>query len=181
LKVIHHQGSLDLLLLSLTLLRCLFSLLRIPTATSHVVASGGSLLHKCLSGRASEGATRLNYVEDVVCCVGEAAGLTRSVPALGGDLSVDLTHIFIARDGEVPRLNEGPVDVLALDFPHFLFVLDPEILADEFGVYGDYLYDLVPQLEYLTANLVKVLHELESNLVWVTQVHPLRKRYNLSG
>lgn len=88
-----------------------------------------------------------------------------------------LGDVVVAWDREVSRLDEGAEDVLALDLSHLLFVLDAKVLANELGVECDDLNDLVPKLEELTAYLVEVLHELERDLVRVTQVYSLRERH----
>jgi hypothetical protein len=65
---------------------------------------------------------------------------------------MDLSHILLTRHSEVLSLNDSPVDMFSLDFSHFLFKEDPQVFTDELGVYGDDLYELVPQLEYLAAH-----------------------------
>lgn len=86
---------------------------------------------------------------------------------------MDLSHVLIGGNREIPGLYEGPIYVLSLYLSHALFELDSEILTYELGVDGDDLYDFVPQLEYLGPHLIEVLHQLKGDLVWIAEIDPL--------
>ncbi len=84
---------------------------------------------------------------------------------------MNLAYIFIAGYSKISCFNESTVYVLALNFPHFFFISNSKVLTDEFWIYSDYLDYLVPELENLASHLIQVLHQLKSDLIWITQIH----------
>jgi hypothetical protein len=97
------------------------------------------------------------------------------VSALLCDLSVNFPNVLIARYSEISGFNECAVDVLTLNFSHFLFVGNSQELTDELRIYCDYLDYFVPKLEQLAAYLIKIVHELKGDLIRILKIDPLRE------
>ena len=75
----------------------------------------------------------------------------RPTSLLKSQLSVDFSHILLTGEGKVLGLNDSAIYVLSLHLSHLLFILNAKELTHELWIDCYDLYQLVPQLKYLTA------------------------------